>query len=252
MGERHDTHAAQGEGKAPWEALVERNVPLVKYMLGKLSKKLPPIVDRDDLFAAGSMGLLEAAQRYDPSRKVPFHSYAIPRIWGAMLDEMRNNDRLSTDMRDQVGKLGECRSQLRNERCLEPTPEDLSKRMGCSVERISKLMMMARVGGQYASVESSMLETEEKALYARRGARIPRGPYEEAEFRDRKSKLAELIEHLPEREKQVILLRYHEGLYLHEIGAVLKVTESRVCQIHARALERLRKALKRAGVGAAG
>ena len=74
------------------EALVERNLPLVKYVLSKVSRNLPPHVDRDDLLAAGLLGLTEAARRFDPARNVPFHSYAIPRIWGAMLDELRSHD----------------------------------------------------------------------------------------------------------------------------------------------------------------
>ncbi len=87
------------------ESLVERNVPLVKYVLSKVARNLPPHVDRDDLLAAGLLGLTEAAQRFDAGRKVPFHSYAIPRIWGAMLDELRRYDWLSSDLRGQVKRL---------------------------------------------------------------------------------------------------------------------------------------------------
>ncbi len=79
-------HSAQGRDHGPWVSLVQQNFSLVKYVLSKLSGKIPPSVDRDDLLAAGSVGLIEAARRFDKNRNVPFHSYAIPRIWGSMLD----------------------------------------------------------------------------------------------------------------------------------------------------------------------
>ena len=248
MKDEQGAHSTKPENPKPWEELVPRNVPLVKYVLGRLSKKLPASVDRDDLFSAGCVGLLEAARRYDPSRGVPFHSYAIPRIWGAMLDELRGNDRLSADMREQVRRLRQCREEFRENGYTAPTIEDLAERMQCSPEKVSKLMALARAAQYHVSTESSALMAEEKSLYARRGARAPRGPYEETEFRDWKQHLAKCIEHLPKRERQVVLLRYNEGLYLREIGEVLEVSESRVCQIHSQALTRLRKALSEVGL----
>jgi len=203
---------------------------------------------RDDLYAAGSMGLLEAARKYDPSRKVPFHSYAIPRIWGAMLDEVRRTDHLSAEMRGQVTRLEACRRELRANSGAGPTMEDVAGKMGTSVEHVARLMALAMAGQKYASTEASSFETCDERLYVRRGGLAPRGPYEEAEFEDHKEALAKCIGKLPEREMRVILLRYHEGLYLHEIGEALGVSESRVCQIHAQALRRLRKALKGMGV----
>ena len=98
-------HPEQRRDHCPWVPLVQQNLSLVKYVLSKLSGKIPPSVDRDDLLAAGSLGLIEAARRFDKKRNVPFHSYAIPRIWGAMLDELRSYDWLSQDMRKQVNKL---------------------------------------------------------------------------------------------------------------------------------------------------
>ena len=248
------TQGAGQETKAvtdDWQPLVENNLPLVKYILGKLSRRLPPVVDRDELYAAGSMGLLEAARKYDPSRNVPFHSYAIPRIWGAMLDELRRRDHLSAEMRGQVTRMEACRRELRGSGGVGPTLEDVAGKMGTSVERVARLMALAVVGQKYASVEAASYETCDDRLYVRRGGRASRGPYEEAEFQDHKEALAKCIGKLPEREMQVIALRYHEGLYLHEIGAVLKVSESRVCQIHAQALRRLRKALRGMGVALA-
>jgi RNA polymerase sigma factor FliA len=238
-----------GTESVNWEELVERNLPLVKYVLGKLSKNLPRSVDRDDLISAGSVGLIEAARRFDPSRKVPFHSYAIPRIWGSMLDELRARDRLSTEMRDQVNRLSRVREDLRADGAALPTMEDLAAAMDCSVERISKLMRLAKVGQQHASADGNDQVTDDKTLHVRRGSNAPRNPYERVEFTDQKEMLAQAIGSLPEREKQVVLLRYHEGLYLHEIGRILDVSESRVCQIHSQALRRLKKSLKGVGLG---
>jgi len=241
------THEAK-TSKACGEPLVEQNLPLVKYALGKLSKRLPRMVDRDDLFAAGSMGLLEAARKFDSSRNVPFHSYAIPRIWGSMLDELRKRDHLSTEMRSQVTCMATCQEELRNETGANPAIEDLAKKMDISTERVARLMMLATVGLKHADTEAAAFETSQDRLSARHGGKTPRDPYEETVFRNHKEILAKCIMQLPERERQVILLRYHESLYLHEIGNVLNVSESRVCQIHSQALRRLRKLLKTQGI----
>jgi RNA polymerase sigma factor for flagellar operon FliA len=231
----------------PWMPLVNRNLPLVKYVMGKLSSNLPPCVDRDDLLAAGSLGLTEAARRYDPSRNVPFHSYAIPRIWGAMLDELRSRDWLSSDMRGQVTRLQESLARFRQDGRLSPTAEELAEDLGCKAERVTRLLSISRADQKGADVQTA--DAKDGGLRARLGVRSPRTPYEEAEFRDQKRVLAEAIQLLPEREKQVILLRYHEELFLHEIGKLMKVSESRVCQIHGQALRRLKQALSRAGLG---
>jgi len=232
-----------------WMELVKRNLPLVKYVLGKISGNLPPCVDRDDLLAAGSMGLIESAKRYDPSRKVPFHSYAIPRIWGSMLDELRKHDWLSTDMREQVTKLERSMERLREQGKSHPGIADLSRDLGCPEKRVLRLMALAKSGQSQTGGDLSAVETTAGRLHDRVGARAPRGPYEEIEFRDRKEVLAKAIEALPDREKKVIVLRYNEGLYLHEIGKLLEVSESRICQIHTQALRRLRNSLKRVGIG---
>lgn len=234
-----------------WDALVQRNLPLVKYVLSKVARNLPPSVDRDDLLSAGSLGLTEAARRYDPSRNVPFHSYAIPRIWGAMLDELRSHDRLSADLRSQVNKCRSSLSHLQQAGNALPTVEEVAGDLGYSVERVARLIHLARTDHQASSTDASEVEVGEEGLRAHLGLRAPRGPYEEVEFEDQKRALARAIAELPQRERQVIVLRYHEELLLHEIGEMMNITESRVCQIHTQALTRLRTALHHAGLGVA-
>ena len=242
-GQEQERVAEQGRA-----LLVERNLPLVKYILGKLSRNLPRCVDRDDLLAAGSMGLMEAAKRYDASRNVPFHSYAIPRIWGAMLDELRSRDWLSTDMRDKVNRLQREMRALQEEGIARPTRVQLAEKLGVSVEEVERLIRFAKSEPQLAGADPTVIDQQQRGLYARVGTRPRPGPYEEIESLDRKQVLAAAISDLPEREKQVMLLRYREELYLHEIGRILAVSESRVCQIHRQALNRLRKALNRKGL----
>lgn len=246
---RTDPRQRDESGEQPWSRLVQQNLPLVKYVLGKISGKLPPHVDRDDLLAAGSMGLIESARKFDPSRNVPFHSYSIPRIWGAMLDELRKHDRLSTDMREQVRNLERSIQRLQERGRAHPGIEDIAEDMGSSTNRVRRLMAVAKSAHSTSGTQAALAEAADQALYDRVGTLPPRGPYEEAEFRDEKKALVKAIETLPDREKKVIVLRYHEGLYLHEIGELLEVSESRVCQIHTQALRRLRAALKRAGLG---
>ncbi len=235
----------------PWMHLVRRNLPLVKYVLGKINKNLPPCVDRDDLLAAGSLGLIETARRFNPGRKVPFHSYAIPRIWGSMLDELRKHDWLSTDMRDQVRKLEQGIATLRQNGSEQPTIDEIAAHMGCSTKRVAKLMAASDKGRHCTGADTVTHEDTHNGVYERLGTRPPRNPYEEAEFQDNAECLAAAIDKLPGREKQVVVLRYKKHLYLHEIGKVLQVSESRVCQIHTKALHHLHTALKRKGIGVA-
>jgi len=241
------TKAEVKTSEEPWMRLVQRNLPLVKYVLGKVSRNLPPCVDRDDLLAAGSLGLTEAARRYDPGRNVPFHSYAIPRIWGAMLDELRGRDWLPADVRGRVKQLRQRQEDARQLGQAAPTIEELAEAFGCVSGDLDRLLAISKSGQRKNSQE--LMSAESAVVTARLGVRAPRGPYEEAEFCDQKRLLAAAIQNLPERERQVVVLRYHEDLLLHEIGKVLDVTESRVCQIHTEALRRLKRALSRAGLG---
>jgi RNA polymerase sigma factor for flagellar operon FliA len=227
--------------------LVERNTPLVKYVLGKVARNLPPHVDRDDLLAAGLLGLTEAAHRFDAGRKVPFHNYAIPRIWGAMLDELRRHDWLSTDLRGQVKRLRKSIDDARQEG-RAATAEELAEDLELSADRLTRLQALSKADQRTAS-DGETLNAEVNLLSAELGLRPPRNPYEQAEFSDQKRVLAQAIRNLPEREGQVIILRYHENLMLQEIGQVLDVTASRACQLHAQALQRLKRALSRAGIG---
>ena len=234
--------------KRDWQDLVNDNLPLVKYVLGKMSRNLPPSVDRDDLIAAGSLGLTEAARRYDPSRKVPFHSYAIPRIWGAMLDELRSHDWLSSDARDKVTRVKKSADHLAQEHGRRSSLEEVADDLGYSVERTSQLMRLAYAEHQSTGSGDSSTDIGEDDVGIRLGTVAPRGPFEKVAFDDQKRALAELIQQLPERERAVIVLRYHEELMLHEIGKIMGVTESRVCQIHTQAVKRLRAAMLRKGL----
>jgi len=240
---RSDGHAGGGD----IEKLVERNVPLVKYVLSKVARNLPPHVDRDDLLAAGLLGLTEAAHRFDAGRKVPFHSYAIPRIWGAMLDELRRHDWLSTDLRGQVKRLRKSMDDAQ-QKGRAATAEELAEDLHLSADRLTRLLALSKADRRSSS-DGVTLNAEVGLLSAELGLRAPRNPYEQAEFTDQKRVLAEAIRNLPEREGQVIVLRYHENLMLQEIGKVLDVTASRACQLHTQALQRLKRTLSRAGLG---
>lgn len=231
------------EKQQDWQHLVNDNLPLVKYVLGKMSRNLPPSVDREDLLAAGSLGLTEAARRFDSSRNVPFHSYAIPRIWGAMLDELRSHDWLSSDAREKVTKLRSNTDQFTQEHGRPPSAKEMADTIGLSVDRTTHLMRLAYAEHQSTDSGANGTDVGESDRASRLGIDAPRGPFEEVAFDDQKQALAKLIQELPERERMVIVLRYHEELMLHEIGKIMGVTESRVCQIHTQAVKRLRSAM---------
>jgi RNA polymerase sigma factor for flagellar operon FliA len=160
---------------------------------------------------------------------------------------LRSRDWLPPDLRGRVKQLRQRLEDARQLGRVAPTTEELAEAFGCVSGDLDRLLAISRSGQRKNNRE--LMSAESAALSARLGVRAPRTPYEETEFCDQKRLLAEAIEKLPERERQVVLLRYHEDLLLHEIGKVLDVTESRACQIHTEALRRLKRALSRAGLG---
>lgn len=212
-------------------------LPLVRYVVGRLCLDLPASLDRDDLYSFGVLGLIHAATTYDPSRGVAFKTHAFIHIRGAILDELRKLDFLPRTRRDKVKRLDAAVARLQQALGRAPTPEELAKELGVDESDVDELLLTART--------SNLLSIDDS------GRPVPLGiacsktedPFESAQQKELQKSLADAIGHLPEIEKKVIVLYYSEGLLLKEIGEVLGVTESRVSQVHSRALFRLNRAL---------
>lgn len=216
--------------------------PLVKYVAGRLASSLPQSVDTGDLISYGIFGLIDAIEKYDVTRAIKFETYAIARIKGAIIDELRAMDWVPRSVRSRAREIEAAYIALENEHKRVPTDQEVADRMGVSMKDFQDILAKL----SYTSVVSfeelwvgGDREDGQSAIGAIRddSADDPVTVFESSEI---KEILAGAIDRLPEREKTVIALYYYEGLTLKEIGQVLGVTESRVSQLHTKAVLRLR------------
>jgi len=219
------------------DRLVIEHIPLLKHIVGRMNA--PAGVDRDDLYGFGMLGLLAAADSWDASRGLKFSTYAYHKVRGAILDEMRKQDVVSRGKRELLREVERFVSSSEQEQGLAPLPEQIAEALSISVEEIDDALACARSAGEI-SLES---EGDETRLSALLGDPRSEDPVGSAEFAEMKQLLVEAIKELPDQEKTVITLYYAEELLLKDIGEVLGVTESRVSQIHSRALYKLNRAL---------
>jgi RNA polymerase sigma factor for flagellar operon FliA len=225
------------------EEVIHRYIHLVKYVAGRISVNLPPNVELNDLISDGVIGLIDAIEKYDDGRGVKFETYAITRIHGAILDALRALDWVPRAVRQKARELERTTHALEAELGRHPTHEEIAARLGITDKELDGVIQ--RVRG------TSILSLEEH-LPNERGSDIPlldtlRGDEDElgtsVEQREVREMLVQAVENLPPQERTVIKLYYFEGQTLKEIKSTLGVSESRVSQIHAQAVIRLRKNL---------
>ena len=239
--------------KAIRDRLILTYAPLVKYVAGRLGSGLPAHVDEGDLVSYGLLGLIGAIERYDPGRDIKFETYAIARIKGAIIDELRALDWVPRSVRSRAREIERAIAELEAKLGTAPTDEEIAAKIGITVAEledsltdisrssIAALDELWSVSGEGDQV--SLLDTIEDTTGPR-----PAEVLDETEMREA---LADAIARLPEREKLVVTLYYYEELTLREIGEVLGVTESRVSQLHTKAILRLKARLAGAAARAA-
>jgi RNA polymerase sigma factor for flagellar operon FliA len=218
------------------EELVVQHAPLVKRIAYHLVARLPASVELDDLIQAGMLGLLDAARKFSVARGASFETYAGIRIRGAMLDELRSNDWLPRSVHRRTRDVARAVHKIEARDGREARPEQIAVELGLSVEQYGELLGELFTGKMF-SLEELRGEHGELPDEASEAAASPPAELERERFQEA---LAREIAGLPEREKLVLSLYYEQELNLREIGEVLEVTESRVCQIHGQALVRLR------------
>jgi len=209
--------------------------PLVKRIAYHLMSRLPPSVQQDDLIQAGLIGLLEALRNYDATQGASFQTYARIRIRGAMLDEIRKNDWAPRSVHRKARMVAEVVREIENRTGRDARDHEIAQQLKVSLDEYHQLLQEAS-GHRVFSYEE--LEVEAHGGIAGLADR-EKGPLEGLQTEDFKRSLAEAIAGLPERERMVMALYYDEELNLREIGAVIGVSESRVCQIHSQAVIRL-------------
>lgn len=225
------------------DKLVLNFIPLVKYVIGRMFSHLPASVSRDELFSSGSLGLIEAVERYEMSRQVKFETFAIPRIRGAILDELRSNDLMPRSSRMKMKEIQRAIEELERLLKRNPTDEEIAERLGIAVEKyhdqlkdISPICFFSLTDtfqgdGGFRIRQCVSFGTEDRGIFS--------------EYQELKGVLLEAIQRLPKEERLLITLYYYEEMTMKEIGVVLKVSESRVSQIHTQALLRLRNAVEK-------
>ena len=236
-----ESQYALGAQPVDRDRLILDHLPLLQHIVGRMALDIPGRVDRDDLFGWGMIGLISAADTWDASRGHKFSTYAFPKIRGAILDELRRLDFLPRGRREKLRELERTVSALEQRSGVPPSPEEIAAELGVSLEDVDEIMHSARVAG-CVSIEDGPSEELVHLLSDPRSD----DPVGSAEWREMKALLVKAISALPEQERSVITLYYGEELLLKDIGDVLGVTESRVSQIHSRALYRLNRELSAA------
>lgn len=221
---------------------VTEHLPLVHQIARQMAARAPVRVDLDDLVGAGTVGLLEAAQRYDQARGVSFVDFARRRVKGAMIDALRATAPSSRRSRRQRRELEACRQELAHRLGREPEPEEVAEYLGIDLAELGAREQRA-AGPRVLSLDELGLGHGEQSLVAE----ALRTQEVSAEARlaldEARRRVAEAVETLGERQRLVLSLYYVEELKLREIGEILGVSESRVCQIHTSALRQLRDRL---------
>jgi len=228
-------------GREARDQLILHYSPLVKYVAGRVGVGLPQNVDQADLVSYGIFGLIDAIEKFDPERGFKFETYAISRIKGSILDELRSIDWVPRSVRAKARNLEKAYAKLEGKLHRSPTDEELADELDMTEGQLAALLSQISFVGMAALDE--MLAGGDRGESITLGDTIAdsgRGPVSTYEAEETRQLLAQTINRMPERERLVLTLYYYEALTLAEIGEVLSVTESRVCQIHTKAVLQLR------------
>jgi RNA polymerase sigma factor for flagellar operon FliA len=230
------------KGKADKNQLLTDHMPLVKRLAHHMKAKLPPSVEVDDLVQAGMIGLLDAISRYEETHGAQFETYAVLRIRGAMLDELRNSDWLPRSMRQNMRKIEAAMSSLQQKLGHPPTETEVAKLLKLSLSDYQD--MLGDGGGHQLVYYEDFHDNEGNDSFLDRYAVDDADPLRSLLDGDFRQAVIDAIDALPPREKILMGLYYEEEMNLKEIGAVMGVSESRVSQLHTQAVARLRATLR--------
>ena len=229
------------------ERLVVAYSPLVKYVAGRMASGLPPHVEEADLISYGLVGLISAIERFDLGREIKFETYAITRIKGAIIDELRSMDWVPRSVRARAREIERANAKLEHQLQRAPTDEEMAVELKITVAEFHEALLsishssVAALDEMWNVSDSSGDQVSLMDTLEDPNAPDPASVVDVGDIKDR---IADAIARLPEREKLVIALYYYENLTLREIGEVLGVTESRISQLHTKAVLRLRSRMQ--------
>ena len=227
------------------EELIISYHPLVRTIACRMARRLPPSVDVDELINVGMLGLIDAVDRFDPERGVPFKSYAEIRVQGAMIDALRHDDWVPRSVRRKANRIDDARAQLSRSLRRDPSREEMADALGTSADEYDDLVRDSRIT-RLISLDVSTTDDGRSPLVES----VADPEADNAEENLSVEQLKELITHavncLPEKERVAVTKYYLQGLTLRQIGALLGVTESRACQLRGQGIKRLKFRLRHA------
>ena len=238
------SHRASSPATDHRQALILEYYPLVRTIAARMSRRLPPSVDGEELVNVGVLGLIDAIDRFDESRGVPFKSYAEIRIQGAMFDSLRSDDWVPRSVRRKFNKIDNARTTLIQELGRAPTRDEMAHKLDTSIEQYEALARDARIN-RLVSLDVSTTEDGTTPL-VESIARLDDSAEDGIMDRQIKEEMAHAVTCLPEKERLAVTLYYMQGMTLKEIGSVLGVTESRACQLRGQGIKRLKYRMRNA------
>jgi RNA polymerase sigma factor for flagellar operon FliA len=232
------------EDEGAREVLILRHMRIVKYIAGRMAIHVPSSIEMNDLVGWGVLGLLDAVEKFDHLQDVKFTTYASIRIRGAIIDQIRSLDWAPRSLRSMARRVGAAKEKLRQEKGGEPSVEDVAQELSLDADQVEDAISQLQTA-HVLSLDDYMPSeenSESRKMDVTSSATVP-SPGQVAEHKERQEQIVQAILRLPDQQQKVLNLYYYEELTLKEIGVVLDVTESRICQIHTAAMKQLRRVL---------
>ena len=228
------------------EEVIKRYSPMIKYVANRIAMRLPPHIEVDDLISVGVLGLMDAISKYDSSRGAKFKTYAEFRVRGAILDELRAMDWVPRSIRQKASSVDKVVQLLQAKLSRAPEDEEVAKEMGISLDQFHDTLNETKSIPIFSLEDLGIAKEsgEQQSLLDCLAGKADADPQTQIRLIELKEIIAKAIDALPEKERLMVSLYYYEELTMKEIGAVLEITESRVSQIHSKAVYRLRTKLK--------
>ena len=227
--------------KTARDKLIVQYIYLTRYVIGRIKVNLPPSFSYEDIASYGVEGLIDAVEKYSPDRGAKFETYALMRIRGAIIDKIRAKDWIPRTVRKKIKEVKEAINNLKIEFGRMPTNQEVADKLGIEKEKVDEIL--AQDTGIDSLYDKKNLGDESVEIIDTIEDSKSERPEEAAEKKDAKLELERALKRLPERERMLLVFYYHENMTLKEIGEAINVSESRVCQLHAQAIMKLRNIL---------
>jgi len=225
------------------EKMIQDFLPVIKYMAMRMAMRISSGLNVEDLMSAGMVGLLDALTKFDPSREIKFRTYAEFRIRGAMLDEIRAMDWVPRSLRERIGKIQHAANEWTKRRGRPPSEAELAESLGMETQEVDATLLQAKGAVILSLDDMGSNDDESHPILDVLADRDQPSPLDSLVTEDARHALVDAIERLPERQRLVLTLYYFEELTMKEIGVILHVTESRICQLHAQSMIKLKALL---------